>query len=145
MAKISIIRFPSLKGVQVPSPIYEQFRKARIAALAATLTEVLNLRHLNESLNGNECHLGFREQCQIVWDGFRKGVKYDGCTGVPDFDFGADCCGEHDYHYQIGDVSRAEADKRLRQCLRKKGYFVLPWAYWLGVRLLGWKFYKRKR
>lgn len=92
----------------------------------------------------SQCKLGFREQCEIVWNGLKQGVKYDGCTGVPDFDFGADCCGEHDYHYQTGDISRAEADKRLRECLRRKGYFVLPWVYWLGTRLLGWKFYKGK-
>jgi hypothetical protein len=77
---------------------------------------------------------GFKTQVQIVRDGFKKGVHYDGCTGVPDFDFGMDCCGEHDYHYQTGDVSRAEADKRLRQCLWKKGYPLLSIAYWLGVR-----------
>jgi hypothetical protein len=89
-----------------------------------------------------ECKLGFQEQCRIVWDGLKKGVKYDGCTAVPDFDFGADCCGEHDYHYQLGDVTRAEADRKLRECLRKKGYFLLPWAYWLGVRIFGARFYK---
>lgn len=92
-----------------------------------------------------ECKLGFMDQCKIVWDGMKKGVKYDGCTAVPDFDFGYDCCGEHDYHYQLTDISRAEADKRLRECLRKKGYFVLPWIYWLGVRLVGWNFYKKKQ
>jgi hypothetical protein len=95
--------------------------------------------------NASECKLGFREQCQIVWDGIKRGVKYDGCTGVPDFDFGADCCGEHDYHYQLSDISRAEADRRLRECLRKKGYFVLPWVYWFGVRVFGWKFYRTKQ
>jgi len=91
--------------------------------------------------------LGFKEQVAIVRAGFAKGVKYDGCSGVPDFDFGADCCGEHDAHYQLGDVSRAEADKRLRACLRKKGYFVLPWIYYFGVRFLAggvWKNYRNK-
>jgi hypothetical protein len=91
--------------------------------------------------------LGFLDQVRIVRDGFSKGVKYDGCTAVPDFDFGYDCCGEHDYHYQEGDVSRAEADKRLRQCIRKKGYFLLPWAYWLGVRMFAgdvWRKYRGK-
>jgi hypothetical protein len=94
-----------------------------------------------------ECKLGFQEQCRVVWDGLKKGVKYDGCTGVPDFDFGKDCCGEHDYHYQIGDVSRAEADRRLRDCLRKKGYFILPWLYYLGVRGFAsgvWSRYRKK-
>jgi hypothetical protein len=90
-------------------------------------------------------HLTFKEQWAIVKDGFSKGVKYDGCTGVPDFDFGADCCGEHDYHYQLTDVSRLEADTRLRECLRAKGYFLLPWIYWLGVRVFGGRFYRKKQ
>ncbi len=94
--------------------------------------------------NRSNDHLTFREQYAIVRDGFRKGVKYDGCTAVPDFDFGADCCAEHDAHYQLGDISRREADAKLRTCLRAKGYFVLPWVYWLGVRVFGGKFYKGK-
>lgn len=93
---------------------------------------------------GNECKLGFAEQCRVVWDGLKKGVKYDGCTGVPDFDFGSDCCAEHDAHYQLGDITRAEADKKLRECIIKKGYPGIAWAYWLGVRLIGWRFYKGK-
>lgn len=99
----------------------------------------------DNKLDGLECDLSFKEQCQIVWDGLKKGVKYDGCTAVPDFNFGADCCGEHDYHYQLTDVTRAEADARLYKCLRKKGYFIIAAGYWLGVRLIGWKFYKRKQ
>lgn len=101
---------------------------------------------LDDELNRDE-KLGFKEQVQIVRDGFRKGVHYDGCTAVPDFDFGADCCGEHDYHYQLGDVSRAEADKRLRQCIIKKGYPGLAWAFWIGVRFGArgvWKRYRNK-
>lgn len=89
--------------------------------------------------------LTFKEQWAIVKEGFSKGVKYDGCTAVPDFDFGADCCGEHDYHYQLADVSRSEADARLRKCLRAKGYFLLPWVYWLGVRAFGGQYYKDKQ
>jgi hypothetical protein len=89
--------------------------------------------------------LGFVAQARLVREGFRKGVKYDGCTAVPDFDFGADCCGEHDYHYQIGDMSRAEADKHLRRCIQKKGYVVLPWVFWLGVRVFGGRYYRKKQ
>ena len=87
--------------------------------------------------------LNFSEQLKLVQEGFKKGFHYDGCTAVPDFDFGADCCGEHDFHYQDNDISRAEADKRLRQCIQKKGYIVLPWIYWLGVRIFGRKYYNR--
>ena len=89
--------------------------------------------------------LGFKEQLQLVKEGFAKGFKYDGCTAVPDFDFGSDCCGEHDYHYQAGQISRAEADARLRKCIQRKGYVVLPWVYWLGVRIFGHNYYKRKQ
>lgn len=91
--------------------------------------------------------LTFKEQWDIVKKGWAVGVKYDGCTGVPDFDFGADCCGEHDYHYQVGDISRFEADRKLRECLRAKGYFVLPWIYWLGVRIFAsgvWDRYRKE-
>lgn len=93
----------------------------------------------------SEDHLTFREQYAIVKEGFKRGVKYDGCTAVPDLDFGADCCAEHDAHYQLGDISRAEADAKLRQCMRKKGYFVLPWVYWLGVRVFGRNYYRKLR
>ncbi len=92
-----------------------------------------------------ECDLKFTDQCKLVYQGFKQGFTYDGCTAVPDFNFGTDCCGEHDYHYQDGEVSRAEADKRLRQCIQKKGYVVLPWVYWLGVRLFGRNYYKNSQ
>lgn len=90
------------------------------------------------------CHLDFQEQCKVVWEGLKKGFKYDGCTAVPDFDFGSDCCGEHDYYYQSKSLSRSEADRKLRECIRKKGYVVLPWVFWLGVRVFG-KFWWWKR
>lgn len=91
-----------------------------------------------------EPKLSFTDQLSIIADGIKKGVRYDGCTAVPDFDFGADCCAEHDYHYQVHDIPRAEADKRLRQCIRDKGYFLLPWIYWIGVRLVGRRFWNKR-
>ena len=54
------------------------------------------------------------------------------------------CCEEHDYHYRSGDIPRAEADRRLRQCIRAKGWILTPWLYWLGVRLFGRSAYKGK-
>lgn len=89
--------------------------------------------------------LTFKEQYEVVKAGFKRGVKYDGCTAVPDLDFGADCCNEHDAHYQLADITRAEADAKLRRCLQEKGYVVLPWVYWLGVRVFGRNYYKRLR
>lgn len=91
-----------------------------------------------------QCQLSFKTQCKLVWRGIRKGFSYDGCTAVPDFDFGADCCGEHDYHYQAHDVSRSVADKKLRECIKKKGYVPLAWIYWFGVRVVGWAFWNKR-
>ncbi len=101
-------------------------------------------KELEQELEKDE-KLGFRDQVRIVREGFRKGVKYDGCTGVPDFDFGADCCGEHDFHYQQTDINKWRADWRLRKCISKKGYPLVGWAYWLGVTMGGWAFYRKKQ
>jgi hypothetical protein len=64
----------------------------------------------------------------------------DGCTFAPDMVF-YDCCVEHDIDYSTGTVNRAEADRKLRVCIRAKGYPILCWVYWLGVRLFGWVSY----
>lgn len=93
----------------------------------------------------SECDLNFREQCEIVWEGLKRGLKYDGCTAVPDFDFGYDCCGEHDYHYQTMDIPRDAADEAMRECIIKKGYPFIAWSYWLGVRCLGWFWWRSRR
>lgn len=72
--------------------------------------------------------------------------KTDGCTAAPDL-FWKDCCKAHDFYYrnsQIGTgVSRKEADKRLRHCMRAKGSgrFV-AWVYWAAVRIVGRRFWK---
>jgi hypothetical protein len=81
--------------------------------------------------------LTFRQQWRVIKHGLNKGVRHDGCTGVPDFDFGADCCGEHDTYYQLGEITKAEADKRLYECIRKKGYFIIAASYYLGVKIFG--------
>lgn len=65
-----------------------------------------------------------------------KEFTSDGCTMSPDFDF-RDCCVRHDLDYWRGDMTRAQADARLRECIQTRGYFVLPWIYWVGVRLFG--------
>lgn len=113
-----------------------------------------DVRKIDEELAA--CDLSFREQCKIVYDGLKKGVRHDGCTGVPDGNF-ALCCAEHDTHYQLRDISRAEADERLRLCMLKKGIpskigpfaynsnWLASTAYYVGVRVLGWKFYGSKR
>lgn len=60
----------------------------------------------------------------------------DGCSSVPDFNFRL-CCMEHDYYYHTKEISRKEADRRLRECIREHGWIFLPWLYWLGVRVAG--------
>lgn len=105
------------------------------------------------------CDLSFREQCKIVYEGMKRGVKLDGCTGAPDFNF-AICCAEHDTHYQgKADVpiSRWEADNRLRKCILKKGipqklWFIpynsnwfLAGVYYGVVTLFGGLFHKGNR
>ena len=61
----------------------------------------------------------------------------DGCTMSPDLVF-SHCCVEHDVDYATGEVTREEADRKLRQCIASTGYPVLCWVYWLAVRLFGW-------
>ena len=72
----------------------------------------------------------------------------DGCTLSPDFNF-KECCNEHDIDYMTKRVSRRESDKKLRQCIAKKGvgfynYRVLPWVYWAGVRVFGGRYYRNE-
>lgn len=114
-----------------------------------------DVRNIDSELQ--KCDLSFREQCRIVAEGVKKGFSYDGCTAVPDFDFGYDCCGEHDTHYQGHDVSRAQADKKLFDCILKKGVpskigpipynsnWMLASIYYAGVRIAGWLFWNKQR
>lgn len=81
----------------------------------------------------NECDLSFIDECKLVYEGLQKGFSYDGCTSSPDFDFGSDCCGAHDYHYQQLGISRGEADRRLFKCIWPKGAGK-PWPRKLAYR-----------
>lgn len=67
----------------------------------------------------------------------------DGCTMSPDLTFRS-CCEEHDMSYQFKLVSRASADKTLRQCIAYKGHPYLAWVYWSAVRVFGFFYYKKK-
>lgn len=69
--------------------------------------------------------------------------NHDGCTGVPDLTVGA-CCMEHDYYYTTHVVSRKEADKRFKACIRKKGFRFLDNFYYWGVRLFGRRAWTKK-
>lgn len=68
----------------------------------------------------------------------------DYCTHAPDLNFGTTCCKQHDLDYEDSSpLSRAEADARLRKCISDKGYIVLPWIYWIAVRIFGNTHYKQ--
>lgn len=66
-----------------------------------------------------------------------KDFPTDGCTMAPDLDF-ADCCKHHDFQYSTTHLTRLQSDRQLRYCIKNKGYPILCWVYWLGVRLFGW-------
>jgi len=72
-------------------------------------------------------------------------VLNDYCTASPDFNF-SECCKTHDEDYEKAVISRWAADRKLRQCISKKGvgfykYKFLPWVYWSGVRVFGGNYY----
>lgn len=48
----------------------------------------------------------------------------------------------HDWHYDDGDLSRADADAEFYEDLRDNGVSVWrAWLFWVGVRLFGWIHY----
>lgn len=63
----------------------------------------------------------------------------DGCSVVPDFDFGA-CCVAHDRAYWQGGscADRVAADRALAGCIRDSGHPVLAGVYGMGVRIGGY-------
>lgn len=84
-----------------------------------------------------------------------KKFATDGCTGVPDFFF-FECCENHDFGYEfgaeLGALSRLQEDNALFSCMKRKlkkhnknkGWmWVLPYIYWLGVRVIGWSRYNK--
>lgn len=82
--------------------------------------------------------------------GLSKGYTFDGCTSVPDLNFGH-CCDRHDYHYQDKELSRKQADNLLFKCMSNgswkrnwRGKLLAP-VYWLGVRVFGGNYWNRKQ
>ncbi len=80
----------------------------------------------------------------FVKSGLLKGYTFDGCTNAPDLN-AVECCNRHDYDYQNMGVSRAEADNRLRRCMQRKGWIILPWVYWAAVRVFGRSHFTRRQ
>lgn len=75
-------------------------------------------------------------------------TKYDGCSGgmsaawrkafgtAPPWEH---CCDLHDQPYARGGTAaqRAEADRKLRECVAANGHPAWAWAMWAAVRLGG--------
>lgn len=74
-------------------------------------------------------------------------MKRNYCTGLGRVgDKANTCCKQHDNDYGVrGAVSRAEADRRLRQCMIANGKSVLAWLFWAACRVGGWYFWKDKQ
>lgn len=68
----------------------------------------------------------------------KKPFTSDGCTLWPDGPWGG-CCVAHDYAYWKGGTAkmRKQADKDLRDCVAARGYPVIGWVMYVGVRLFG--------
>lgn len=84
----------------------------------------------------------------VYWDHvYAKGaeLKTDGCSFVSQAFH--QCCVEHDVHYRThkrldgSAITRAEADKRFRECMQMRSRFgvlsPMAWWRWAGVRLFG--------
>ena len=83
-------------------------------------------------LHEEEENLCTRGYCTCFWD---KILNY---VLIP-------CCKLHDFNYGKQHISRAEADKRLFNCLKKHSFFLLAGFMWLGVRTFGWYFWRKAR
>ena len=91
----------------------------------------------------------------IFRDWHKRSPKGDGCTASPDrmvWPWNKEwrtCCQAHDDVYKFlreqgGHYSREQflrtrklADRSLRLCMAKKRLYVLPWVFWVAVRLFG--------
>lgn len=60
----------------------------------------------------------------------------DGCTLAPDGSW-KKCCVLHDYARRDREVSNADADRMLLDCMRDESVFPLPWIYYFWVRFQG--------
>lgn len=72
----------------------------------------------------------------------------DGCTfwidGWGDISW-RHCCDVHDIAYLDGTVPRTQADLELALCVAQTGHGVMALVMLVGVTVLGWLFYKRKK
>ena len=66
----------------------------------------------------------------------------DNCTFSPDGNW-TDCCARHDRRYENKRLTRYQADKLLYRCIKRKKNKYIASVYFIGVRLVGWYFYKK--
>lgn len=72
-------------------------------------------------------------------EGLPEGAFWtDGCSAWPDGPWQV-CCIEHDVAYWCGGSAeeRAFADRALRSCVAERGFGMLGWLMWSGVRVGG--------
>lgn len=93
-----------------------------------------------------------KEKIKSAW----KAVRGDGCTMSPDIHENIrNCCNQHDADYTTGtdengnEITRAQADKRLFECMRKNSYtpigkFIVAPFYYVAVRLFASNHWKTK-
>lgn len=71
----------------------------------------------------------------------------DGCTSWPDGPWRA-CCEAHDRCYRYGAIwgmSRLRADRELQKCIAAKGYVIMSWVMFWGVRRFGGRHWQKQQ
>lgn len=77
------------------------------------------------------------------------GIRFKGkdwCSYFPDNIWGkyvGDICYQHDMRYSDHSKSRWTADLEFFNDLKHRGLPITGALMWLGVRLVGWSFYRR--
>ncbi len=65
----------------------------------------------------------------------------DGCSFALNLNF-RECCVQHDYdyaeHHRESEKKRSELDKKLRICIKCRGWFLVAWLYYAAIRVFGW-------
>lgn len=63
------------------------------------------------------------------------------CTLFPEGSW-TECCARHDRRYENKRLNRAQADKLLFRCVKRKSNVAVASIMYLGVRAFGWYYYK---
>ena len=68
-------------------------------------------------------------------------MKKNNCTLFPEGNW-SECCARHDRRYENKRLNRSQADRLLYRCVSKKSK-VVAFIMYVGVRTIGWYFYKK--